>query len=96
MRVGGVNLILPANISNNATNAALTNNNNLSTDTSGVSQASSSQSVLQDDRPIIGELNRQFINVPLLMIMMMFHSVLLFALPLLLMTDESRIEKKCK
>ncbi|CRK90037.1 CLUMA_CG003761, isoform A, partial [Clunio marinus] len=60
MRVGGVNLILPANISNNSTTNALTTNNinntinnNLSTDTSGVSQASSSQSV-QDDRPIMG------------------------------------------
>ncbi|KAG5672020.1 hypothetical protein PVAND_002182 [Polypedilum vanderplanki] len=54
MRVGGVNLILPNNISNNLTNNVL--NNNLSgTDTSGVSQASSSQSVLhQDDHPIIG------------------------------------------
>jgi hypothetical protein len=52
MRVGGVNLVLPANISNNST----TNNpliiNNMSTD----SAASSSQSVQQDDRPIMGEL----------------------------------------
>lgn len=58
MRVGGVNLILPSNISHNLTNNALnlSNNNSLSTDTS-VSQASSSQSVLQqDDRPIIGKL----------------------------------------
>lgn len=55
LRVGGVNLILPTHISNNLTNNAL-NNNNLSTDTSGVSQASSSQSVQQqDDRPIIGK-----------------------------------------
>lgn len=58
MRVGGVNLILPTNISNNLTNNVL--NNNLSgTDTSGVSQASSSQSVMhQDDQPIIGEFAR--------------------------------------
>ncbi|KAL7021283.1 hypothetical protein ACKWTF_011822 [Chironomus riparius] len=57
LRVGGVNLILPSNISHNLTNNALnlSNNNSLSTDTSGVSQASSSQSVIQqDDRPIIG------------------------------------------
>lgn len=61
MRVGGVNLVLPANISNTAAaanNALIINNNNLSTDTSGGSQASSSQSVQQDDRPIIGESDR--------------------------------------
>lgn len=60
LRVGGVNLVLPANISNTAAanNALIMNNNNLSTDTSGGSQASSSQSVQQDDRPIIGELDR--------------------------------------
>lgn len=62
MRVGGVNLVLPANISNNSmtsNNALIINQNNnisLSTDTSGhVSQASSSQSVQQDDRPKSGE-----------------------------------------
>lgn len=62
LRVGGVNLTLPNSISNTsttATNNALNINNNnsinVSTDTSGVSQASSSQSVQQDDRPIIGE-----------------------------------------
>jgi hypothetical protein len=60
MRVGGVNLILPTNISNNLTNNVL--NNNLS-DTSGVSQASSSQSVLHqvDDHPIIGEFTISFL-----------------------------------
>lgn len=60
LRVGGVNLILPANISSNVTtnntlNISNNNNINLSTDTSGVSQASSSHSV-RDDRAIIGEL----------------------------------------
>lgn len=55
LRVGGVNLTLPSNISCNTTTAANNNINKLSTDTSGVSQASSSQSVQQDDRPIIGE-----------------------------------------
>lgn len=53
LRVGGVNLTLPSHISCNAT--ATINNNKLNTDTSGVSQASSSQSVQQDDRAIIGE-----------------------------------------
>jgi hypothetical protein len=57
LRVGGVNLNIPPHISNNLANNAL-NNNILSTDTSGVSQASSSQSVQhQDDRPIIGKLS---------------------------------------
>jgi hypothetical protein len=63
LRVGGVNLILPSNISHNLTNNALnlSNNNSLSTDTSGVSQASSSQSVIQqDDRPIIGKLPMKY------------------------------------
>lgn len=65
IRVGGPNLTLPSNISCNtsATSNAVTINNNsinLSTDTSGVSQASSSQSVQQDDRPIMGE-KRDFI-----------------------------------
>lgn len=59
IRVGGPNLTLPTNISCNITattnNALIINNNNLSTDTSGVSQASSSQSVQQDDRPIMGK-----------------------------------------
>ena len=62
LRVGGVNLILPANLSNNVTTnntLNISNNNNInliSTDTSGgVSQASSSHSV-RDDRAIIGEL----------------------------------------
>lgn len=58
MRVGGVNLTLPTNISHNSTaanTAPSINNNHLSTDTSGVSQASSSQSVQQDDRTVIGE-----------------------------------------
>lgn len=59
LRVGGVNLTLPTHISckTSAVSNALiiTNNNNVSTDTSGVSQASSSQSVQQDDRPIMGE-----------------------------------------
>lgn len=64
LRVGGVNLILPTHISNNLANNALNNNNNnLSTDTSGVSQASSSQSVQQqDDRPIIGKQLHTFIS----------------------------------
>lgn len=64
LRVGGVNLILPSNISHNLTNNALnlSNNNSLSTDTSGVSQASSSQSVIQqDDRPIIGKLPMKYL-----------------------------------
>jgi hypothetical protein len=63
MRVGGVNLTLPTNISHStAANTALSiNNNHLSTDTSGFSQASSSQSVQQDDRPAIGELGEKFI-----------------------------------
>lgn len=57
LRVGGVNLNIPPHISNNQANNAL-NNNILSTDTSGVSQASSSQSMQhQDDRPIIGKLS---------------------------------------
>lgn len=56
LRVGGVNLNIPPHISNNLANNAL-NNNILSTDTSGVSQASSSQSMQQDDRPIIGKLS---------------------------------------
>lgn len=63
MRVGGVNLILPTHISNQLANNALNNNNNLSTDTSGVSQASSSQSVQQqDDRPIIGKHLHSYIR----------------------------------
>lgn len=82
LRVGGVNLILPSNISHNLTNNALnlSNNNSLSTDTSGVSQASSSQSVIQqDDRPIIGKfaililINVFGVIVLMIMIMMMFQ-----------------------
>lgn len=73
LRVGGVNLTLPANISCNTTAANALNNNKLSTDTSGASQASSSQSVQQDDRPIIGESEGKFILFCLLMIMMMFR-----------------------
>lgn len=58
LRVGGVNLILPAHVTSNTTSNTLNisnnNNINLSTDTSGVSQASSSHSV-RDDQAIIGK-----------------------------------------
>lgn len=72
LRVGGVNLNIPPHISKNLANNAL-NNNILSTDTSGVSQASSSQSMQhQDDRPIIGELSNCNYDVvrPLIVLLM--------------------------
>lgn len=52
LRVGGVNLVLPTNISSNMSPTVIVSH---STDTSGVSQASSSQSVQQDERPIMSE-----------------------------------------
>lgn len=98
MRVGGVNLTLPSNISHNAAaaNTALSiNNNHLSTDTSGVSQASSSQSVQQDDRPVIGELGGKIslCLFALLMIMTMLLCEHFFALSALIRTVNEGAKK---